>query len=188
MPNRFQPISCYLAVENERTLLIDTNIAAHGPQTMAALQKILPHKTDLNIILTRAEMDCISKLNSVTKKFAIGQLIANNAANPFNAFQKINKQLGSQELVTLKTPDTKNLVLTQTTAIDLGPEQQLQIMTPMLRLLTTFWIRDITTDALFTSNMFGHTNVTSTESSPMIDRINNSKNSDRVMAHLLTKH
>lgn len=58
----------------------------------------------------------------------------------------------------------------------------------MLRLLVMFWIRDVAIGALFISDMFGHIDVVSAESSLVIDRIDDSEGSDRVVAHLLVKH
>jgi flavorubredoxin len=186
LPGRFQPVNCYLAREGTRALLIDAGVAAHSETTVAALRQVLPPGTELSVVLTRAEMDCVSGLGAIGREFPIGQLLAGGAANPFDAFQEAGGVLGPQELVGLEQPDAEGLVLARTGTIDLGPERQFEIVTPMLRLLATFWIRDRATGALFTSDMFGHTDVPSRASSPVIAHVGDD-DSASLASHLLAK-
>lgn len=95
VPGRFQLVSCYFVVEGGRVLLIDTGVVAHGSRMVAVLREVLLHGVDLSVVLIWAEMDCVFGLGGVAKEFVIGQLMAGGAANPFDAFQEVGKQLGS---------------------------------------------------------------------------------------------
>jgi flavorubredoxin len=188
LPGRFQPVNCYLAREGTRVLLVDTGVAAHSQRTVEALRQVVPDGSALSVVLTRAEMDCVSGLEAIGHEFPIDQLLAGGAANPFDAFQEAGRALGTQELVALEQPDAEGLVLARTRAIDLGADRRFEIVTPMLRLLATFWIRDFATGALFTSDMFGHTDVPHPDSSPVIDRIDDGPGVTPLAEHLLAKH
>lgn len=188
VPGRFQPINCYLAVEDDCALLIDTGVAAHGLSTVGALKRVLRDESELGVVLTRAEMDCVSGLGAVGAAFAIDRLMAGGAANPFDAFQEVGLTMGARQLVGLEQPDASGLVLARTTSIGLGTRRQLEILVPMFRLLATFWIYDPDSEALFTSDIFGHTDVAAHNGSPVIDRISGNDNERSISKHLLAKH
>jgi hypothetical protein len=76
----------------------------------------------------------------------------------------------------------------RTTAIELQGDRKLEIESPVLRLLPTFWGWDEATRTLFTSDIFGHTVRAEPGDSHVIDeQADDPSTVDSVRAHLFAK-
>ncbi len=189
LPGRTQRVNCYLLVEDGHALLVDTGLAIHAAETAAALQEVLGPDGRLSIVLTRAEMDCVSGIGAISRVLPVERLMAGGAANPFDAFDGAGELLGRRELIGLEQPDSEGLVLARAKEVDVGPGRSVKLITPALRLLATFWVHDPATATLFTSDLFGHTDTDEASASPVIDdRSPDSTSIDSVRRHLLAKH
>lgn len=159
----YQPQNCYLVVEGDRATLIDTGIAAHKHIITEQLLQVLPKGMPLTVFLTRSEYDCIGSLAEIQKHVQVERLLAGGSVNPFDAFDAVIElegtwdnriQLGRNPVGGASTLETSD---------------QLETITPALRLLVTFWVYDKVSKTFFSSDLFGHTVTTNEDDAVIID-------------------
>ncbi len=142
-----EPINCYLLLEGDRAMLVDTGVAAHEEEIMRQLEKVMPLDCRLSIFLTRAELDCLGNLAAIAREFPVDNVLTGGVVNPFDAFDH------ATALVPEPVQFTRGADMTR---IEIGPERELVVLQPKLRLLATFWVYDEETRTMFTSDAFGH--------------------------------
>ena len=156
----FAPQNCYLLVEGDHALLIDTGFSVHERGLIERLSKLLRPGMRLSILVIRiGEFYGICNVRPLVEAFDVDVVYGKNAYdNPALAedFRPEYSPWG--------TPpgegwigDVKGHVLFGSTTIELGPQRVLSAFPPPLRLLPTHWIYDAATRALFTSDAFTHT-------------------------------
>src|SRR5687768_11952237 len=76
LPGRFQPVSCYLIAEPDRTILIDTGIPAHREAVVSQLAAAREPGKPLTLFLTRTELDCSGNVRAIHASAGIDEIIA----------------------------------------------------------------------------------------------------------------
>ena len=186
LPGRVQFANAYLLLEGDRGLLVDTGVALHRDLVLEQLAQVVPDGATLTVFLTRAEMDCLSNLGPVASRFRVDGVMTGGSMNPFDAFDDVPWVGPAGQHFGLEQTDRGGLSMARTKGLDLGPERSLTVITPVFRLLSTFWLFDERTRTLFTSDLFGHT-----DSGPALERTAAAEADDAtaesVARHLLAK-
>lgn len=164
----FQPSNAFALVEGEHGLLIETGLAYHEALLLNQLAGPLSRVRDLKVLLTRAEMDVISNLGAIHQRFGVDELVTGGLSNPFDAFDDANSEVkpGRRQIdERSKTGDS----IIRSPEIELGLDRKVEVFSPVLRFLPTYWGWDGATRTLFTSDSFSHTAIADETSPRVID-------------------
>jgi hypothetical protein len=183
----YQPSNCYALVEGDRVLLVDTGLAVHEDAVLDGLASLIGDGAPLTMFFTRGEMDCVSNLEPIGRRFDIEALYTGGATNPFDAFDELNaiRLRGRRQQIDQKGAGGDSMA--RTPLIEFAPKRALEIESPLLRLLPTFWGWDATTGALFTSDSFTHGTLNDRSASRVIDAVEG-VTLDEVASHLFAKY
>ena len=145
--------NCYLLVESDGALLLDTGATILEPAILDQLASLIDRDLPLSIFPLR-----INEFMSVGNAMAI--------ARNFNVVQGYSRIPDIQvwlEFESLSQAGHKGLPKIPTTSTASNPvqvgatgERVLAAFTAPIRLISTFWIYDPATKTLFTSDMFSH--------------------------------
>ena len=145
--------NCYLLVEDDGALLLDTGAAMFERQIISQLGELIAADTPLSIFPLR-----INEFMSVGNAMAI--------ARRFNVVQCYSQLPDVQDWLEFESTDEaarRGRQAIPTTSTQTGPVQVgssgrrvLEAFPAPLRLISTFWIYDAATRTLFTSDMFNH--------------------------------
>jgi hypothetical protein len=140
----------YLFVEGDRALLVDTSYSIHEAGLLAALEEVLPPGAELELFPPRlGEFDSVCNVVPVVERFGVQVLhCAQHNGTHWVDFRPEHRD---------RMPPVREVIASSQYAFDLGPDRPLQAFHPVIRLLSTHWIHDRATGALFTSDTFSHT-------------------------------
>lgn len=176
-PGWVQPLNCYLLRKDGRAILIDTGIAAHRDIVLRQLRDLLPPDEPLSVFLTRPEPDCAGNIGAVHQQKPIEEIIA-VAINPFDAYEE-----GVEGVVKVNM-----LPLAVVQTIPIGDPPVIRVVPTMIRILSTFWLYDMETGTLFSSDWFGHTCLPSDAGSCVMDGSTDDTTAECARAHVLSKY
>jgi flavorubredoxin len=174
----WQPANCYVLLEDERAVLIDTGVAAHASLIVEQLKAVVPARVPLSIFLTRAELDCIGNVGPISEQLEVDGVFAGGNTNPFDAFDAVESARATIRVHVGKRTGQLPIVISES--------RSLEVLDAPLRLLATYWVFDSATGTLFTSDSFGHQLVESPED-PRIVTDGDECDHDVVERHLLAK-
>jgi hypothetical protein len=152
----FQPSNCYVLVEGDSALLVDTGLAVHEQLVLDGLADLIGEGAAVTMFFTRGEMDCVSNLEPIARRFDIEALYTGGATNPFDAFDELNAMRLRARRQQIDQKGAGGDSMARTPFIEIADERSLAIESPLLRLLPTFWGWDAATGTLFTSDSFTH--------------------------------
>jgi flavorubredoxin len=159
----FQPLNSYLVIDDAGCVLVDTGVAAHEATVLSQLEELLPPGQTLSIFLTRPEFDCFGNVIAICSRFHVDTVYAGGISNPFDAFDYVastHDARGRNVIDVKRRPPGE--------ALRLSGGRQLRVLSPALRILPTFWVYDTETQALFTSDSFGHTILSDRDALPVL--------------------
>jgi len=188
----FQPSNCYLLTEPSGSdrLLIDSGLAIHSELIIGDLIERIGEGGGISIFFTRAEMDCVSNLEALAARFDVQRLFTGGVINPFDAFSDLSGAAlrGRRHQVDRQRTEDGD-ALTRAAEIEVAPGRVLQIESPLLRLLPTFWGWDAATGALFTSDTFTHGVADRPDGPRVLDSAGTDETTpEQVAAHLYAKY
>lgn len=184
----FQPANCYLLGDGDHRLLVDSGLAIHETEVVAGLKELLGD-AELSIFFTRGEMDCVSNLQSIATTFPLRRLYTGGVTNPFDAFDDINRMALRSRREQIDQKGEGGDSMARTPEIEIAPGRVLEIESPLLRLLPTFWGWDAASGTIFTSDTFTHGVMATPEDSRVIDDLSRDDTTEeQVRAHLLAKY
>ncbi|MQB01198.1 MAG: hypothetical protein GEU78_13050 [Actinobacteria bacterium] len=150
---RHESFNAYLLLSGSGAAMIETGVAMHGDTVRRQIDAVLGGARRLTAVVgTRLEPDCFSNLPSMVDRSG-GQDIdvyAPGGLNPLDFFD----DLSTQEL--MKRFGVRVILLRSGIRIELGGEDALDVTVPSLRTLSTGWIYDPVSAALFSSDCFSH--------------------------------
>jgi hypothetical protein len=194
----FQPSNCYLLSEHNAGdnagagshLLVDSGVALHADQILDDLASLVGEGGGLSVFFTRAEMDCVSNLEPIARRFDIQRLYTGGVINPFDAFEDLNLMaLRGRRHQIDATRSGEGDSLARAASIEVGPGRVLEIESPLLRLLMTFWGWDAETGTLFTSDTFTHGIMQRADDPRVIDStVEDTTTAEQVAGHLFAKY
>jgi hypothetical protein len=185
----WQPSNCYLLTEPSGALLVDSGLAVHRDQVLDGLRAALGAHAALSIFFTRGEMDCVSNLEPISRDFDVLELYTGGVVNPFDAFDDVNRMRykGRRQQIDIRSEGGDSMPRSPRIAI--GAQRALEIESPLLRLLPTFWGWDEQTGTMFTSDVFTHGMVDDPARPPVIDEtMQDPTTVDDVSGHLVAKY
>jgi flavorubredoxin len=154
-----QPVLAYLVLGAEVPILVDAGLKVHASAFRDQLRTLLAPGSRLSIFVTRAEYDCIGALNLVAEDYTIERIYTGGTQNPFDGFGEVTKFSSSwDERVQLGRQAAGHSQV-------LESADGLEVLTPALRILATYWAYLPRIKTLFTSDVFGHTTLPRTDSS-----------------------
>jgi flavorubredoxin len=178
LPGRYQPINCYLVDKPEGAVLIDTGVVAHQQIIMRQLDETFNPRRPISLVLTRPELECAGNVGAVHNALTLKEILA-VAVNPFDAYED-----GVEGVVPVRM-----LPLSVVRSIPIGDPPSLCVVPTIIRILSTFWVFDLETKTLFSSDWFGHTSMSSPNDSVVISSpANDSTTYQSAKAHVLAKY
>jgi glyoxylase-like metal-dependent hydrolase (beta-lactamase superfamily II) len=175
--------NCYLLLEGDRALLIDTGFSVHERHLIERVATLLKPGMRLSILVIRiGEYYGICNVRPLVEAFDVDVVYGKNAYD--------NPALAEDfrpEYSPWLTPagegwigEVKGHVLYGTTEVSITPDRILRAFPPPLRLLPTHWIYDAATKTMFTSDAFTHTwradpagpwTITDVDDSPSVEQV-----------------
>jgi flavorubredoxin len=178
-----QPVLAYLVLGGDIPILVDAGVKVHAAAFREQLRTLLRPGSRLSIFLTRAEYDCIGALNLVAQDYEIERIYTGGTQNPFDAFGEVTKFSSSwDERVQLGRQAAGHSQL-------LDSADGLEVLTPALRILATYWVYLPRLKTLFTSDVFGHTSLPDPGSSWITEHPpDNDDTAQTVRDHLICRY
>jgi hypothetical protein len=140
----------YVFLEGDRALLVDTSYSVHEEGLLRALEEVLPRGARLELFPPRlGEFDCVCNAVPVAERFGVAVM----HCAQFNGTHWVDFRPEHRD----RLPEMEELIAGSEYTLDLAPGRRLDAFHPILRLLSTHWIYDRATRALFTSDTFAHT-------------------------------
>jgi glyoxylase-like metal-dependent hydrolase (beta-lactamase superfamily II) len=166
---RFQAVNCYLLREGDDVLLIDTGLRALWPTILGQLRELLAPKSRLKVFVTRPELDTVGNLPLLRELYTIEDtdVMAGGSDNPFDFFDAAAARGEGSGASATRVAASSHTVL-RTSGFDLGPNRPVRVIVPKLRFLPTYWLVDIASKTLFTSDVFTHVDQQSAGSTRVI--------------------
>ncbi|MEZ2388060.1 hypothetical protein AB6813_00690 [bacterium RCC_150] len=186
----FQPSNAYLLREGASNLLVDSGLAVHSEQILDDLAGLVGEGGGVSIFFTRSEMDCVSNLEPIAGRFDIERLFTGGVINPFDAFDDVSRLAlrgRRHQIDAQRTAEGDSMA--RTAEIEIAPGRVLEVESPLLRLLPTFWGWDNETGTLFTSDTFTHGVMDRPDGQRIIDStVEDTTTVEQVAGHLYAKY
>ncbi|WP_158506343.1 hypothetical protein [Tomitella biformata] len=145
-----EPIAAYLLLETDTALLVDTGVAAHEQTVLGQLSGLIGPEVELSVFCTRFEGDCLTNLGPLIQQFNVVSIFGGGVSNPFDFFDDVSPQ------EQIRTDHAIEILRKRAgDKLSLGPGRDVELVATSLRVLTTFWLFDEATGALFTSDGLG---------------------------------
>lgn len=146
-------MNCYVLVEREDALLVDTGMSVHQERILAQLAGLLGESRTLSVLPLRfGEFNALANARPIADCFPLRSVYGNalGEAAQWLDFRPGFSPLGGG-LIGVSSP----AVLTNGhISIDAADSRRLTILTPPIRLLPGLWAYDAGTRTLFTSDLF----------------------------------
>ncbi|MBJ7599476.1 hypothetical protein [Candidatus Nephthysia bennettiae] len=164
----YQPANCYLVLDGINATLIDTGPAAYEREFVDQLKSVLPAGAHLTVFVSRLEPEGLGNIGPIQAAIGIDHIITGGIPNMFDSWNEIPGfvELWNNRADWLGDRTFMDRVATGE-SIPMGGSNRLLVLPAPLRILATFWVYDKVTRCLFTTDVFGHTAVTSPEESPV---------------------
>jgi glyoxylase-like metal-dependent hydrolase (beta-lactamase superfamily II) len=142
----YDPSNCYLVLESDAALLVDTGLHVHEQALLRQLAEILPEGMPLGIALTRVEPDCLGNLIAVAERFNVTRLASQSNVIPFDYLGPFSHRFPGVEIVNGLHPGDQ---------VPVTGDRRLAVVEPAVRTLPTLWYWDEGSGTLFCSDFFG---------------------------------
>lgn len=138
---RTQAVNCYLIKGPSGSVLVDTGVRLHQADIIEQLDRLLSPGEPLSIVLTRTEMECCLNIPAIEEHFNVDSVWYTGGIT-----------------VPRSKAESKRI------AVDPGTSMRVEVMdgvvvelvSPLMRLLPTFWVFDQESGWLLTSDAFTH--------------------------------
>jgi glyoxylase-like metal-dependent hydrolase (beta-lactamase superfamily II) len=147
----FLPISCYLVVEDEEAVLVDTGVPAHRAAIAEQVRAIGPKR--LQLTATRLnEFDSMGNALSLAGILPVDAIHLHFPALRWVAYEPDGVSPAQLE----KTVEARLLADGDAISVDRRGRRPLEVLSAPVRLLKTSWLFDDASGTLFSSDAFGH--------------------------------
>lgn len=148
----FAPANCYLLIDDDAAMLLDTGYAAHEGEILEQLDSLLDREMPLSLLPLRLnEFMSVSNTMAVAKRFNVIECFSN--VPNIEDWVEFETLRGEERNPILKTTLLERGDHTQ---VALGPNRMIDVLNAPIRLISTRWIYDDATKILFSSDMFSH--------------------------------
>jgi hypothetical protein len=150
--------NCYLFVEADRALLVDTGFSIHEESMLTRLEALLSPGTRLSLFLLRmGEFYGICNVRPIVERFNVESIYGFRGKPGVAADFRPDYVPYGTPVSSGRLADVQNAVIHSGDGIDLGGGRVLRLMSPPVRLLPTHWLYDEATGTLLTSDLFTYT-------------------------------
>jgi flavorubredoxin len=190
----YLPINCYLVKEGSQAVLVDTGAACHRDQVLGQLHDLLEKGSRLSVFMTRPEGECIGNLDAVLTELGAEHVYGGGTLNPFDFIDDVLDHMmdeASDEDTVAALTGRQLQRKRDGEYLELAAGRRLRVFAAPLRILTTFWLYDESTGALFCSDFFSHNMIGRPGDEQVVraagsdDRLGAAE--DEMRAHLCTK-
>lgn len=150
-------MNCYLLVEGDEALLLDTGMSSHQELLLAQLSTLLDESITLSVWPTRlGEFNATCNVRPVIERFG-AKMLYGNLANPGQwvdfrpEFAAYGTPVGAGALAEVETQVVRR---NSQLSVDSADQRVLEVLISPLRLLPTFWVYDPVTKTMFTSDAY----------------------------------
>lgn len=148
----FAPANCYLLIDDDAAMLLDTGYAAHEAAVLAQLDSLLDREMPLSLVPLRLnEFMSVSNVMAIAKRFNVVECYSN--VPDIEDWVEFETLRGEERNPILKTT---LLERGERTSVMLGPNRKIHVINAPIRLISTRWIFDEESKILFSSDMFSH--------------------------------
>lgn len=148
----WQPINTYVLTEGSDVLIIDPGIYAQRDTIRRQLASLVPEGNSVSVFVTRAEPDTAGNLGEISARYPVEKLYAGGGPNPFDAFEAVSEMDQKNRGTRIQMERMPYGYM-----VPVNAARGVEMMRPIIRLLSTYWGYDAATRTLFTSDSFGHT-------------------------------
>lgn len=176
--------NCYLLVEDDEALLLDTGFGIHKDQMLSQIGSLIGPDTSLSIMVLRLN-DFLSVGNAlpIARRFPVKRLFATIK----NAAAALDFESTSQEEAEANAERFPIELITGNEWVEIGRSKRpVKFNQSPLRLINTRWVYDPASKTLFTSDMFAHSWSESIEPQWSIDPSADETTEDDVRRFLLS--
>jgi len=139
--DRDQEVSCYLIKGPSGSVLVDSGIRQHEALIVKQLGELLEPGEPVAIVLTRTEMECCLNIPALEEKFSVESVWYTGGIT-------VPRARAATHRIQV-APGTSQIE-------EIMPGIMLEFISPLFRLLPTFWIHDAQSRVLLTSDAFVH--------------------------------
>jgi len=148
----FAPANCYLLIDDDAAMLLDTGYAVHEAAVLEQLDSLLDRSMPLSLVPLRLnEFMSVSNVMAIAKRFNVVECYSN--VPDIEDWVEFETLRGEERNPILKTT---LLGRGDRTTVMLGPNRKIHIINAPIRLISTRWIFDEASKILFSSDMFSH--------------------------------
>lgn len=148
----YAPSNCYLLIDEDSAMLLDTGYAAHETEILAQLDSLISRDMPLSLVPLRInEFMSVSNVMAIAKRFNVVECYSN--VPDIEEWVEFETLRGEEKNPILKTT---LLARGERTEVMLGPQRKIHIINAPIRLISTRWIFDEATKIMFSSDMFSH--------------------------------
>lgn len=139
--DRGQPLSCYLIKGSSGSVLVDSGIRQHEAQIVEQLNELLEPDEPVAIALTRTEMECCLNIPALEEMFSIESVWYTGGIT-------VPRARAATHRITVDPGTARHE--------EVLPGVTLEFISPLFRLLPTFWLYDGESRVLLTSDAFSY--------------------------------
>lgn len=148
----YSPSNCYLLVEDDAAMILDTGYAAHEASILSQVGSLIDRELPLSIFPLRInEFMSVCNTMALAKNFNVVECFSN--VPDIEDWVEFETLRGQERNPTLKTT---LLPRGEYSRVQLGSGRTLDVLNAPIRLISTRWIYDEETRVLFSSDMFSH--------------------------------
>lgn len=148
----FSPANCYLLIDDDAAMLLDTGYTAHEGAIMEQLDSLIDREMPLSIFPLRInEFMSVCNTMAIAKRFNVVECFSN--VPDIEEWVEFETLRGEERNPILKTT---MLARGDNCQLSMGPNRKIEVLTAPIRLISTRWIYDEASKILFSSDMFSH--------------------------------
>lgn len=148
----YSPSNCYLLVEDDAAMILDTGYAAHEGAILSQVGSLIDRERPLSIFPLRInEFMSVCNTMALAKNFNVVECFSN--VPDIEDWVEFETLRGQERNPTLKTT---LLPRGEYSRVQIGSGRTLDVLNAPIRLISTRWIYDEETKVLFSSDMFSH--------------------------------
>jgi hypothetical protein len=187
----FAPINCYVLVESDSALLVETGLGIHQDALFAEIEESVGDRELSLLLLRQGEFDSVFNLLPIVHRFA-PKVIYGQYETPLSWGNFRNDiRMSSAGTITYQGEsrtfeELEAVTLSRSAVISLGRGHAriLDVFRPELLLLNTHWVYDAATGTLFTSDSFAHVVLPSADAGWVVTAQNDATTAEDVADHL----
>lgn len=148
----YSSMNCYVLVEQQDALLLDTGMSIHQRAILAQLEALLGNSSRLSILPVRSEFSALCNVRPIADRYPLGAIHGRALGEPWEWLDfRPGFEVPGGGLVDVPAPP---VWVGGALSVDADGARRLEILSPPIRLLPGMWAYDSVTATLFTADLF----------------------------------